>query len=69
MDKVRFSAPTFLGDTIHLELEITRSRETSDGGIVVVDQKSQEPGRRRRLLGNSQAADGKPARRGDWLTS
>jgi 3-hydroxybutyryl-CoA dehydratase len=39
MDKVRFSAPTFLGDTIHPELEITGTRDTSEGGIVVVDQK------------------------------
>ncbi|MDQ4132411.1 MAG: dehydratase [Actinomycetota bacterium] len=36
LDKVRFSAPTYIGDTIHPEVAITGKRATDDGGIVVV---------------------------------
>lgn len=36
LDKVRFSAPTFIGDTIRPELEITGKRKMDAGGIVVV---------------------------------
>jgi acyl dehydratase len=39
MDKVRFTAPTYIGDTIHPELEITGTRAASEGGIVIADQK------------------------------
>ena len=38
IDKVRFSAPTFIGDTIRPEVEITGKRGTPDGGIVVVNE-------------------------------
>ena len=35
MDKVRFTAPTKIGDTIHVELEVTEKQDKGDlGGVV-----------------------------------
>lgn len=40
MEKVRFTNPTFIGDTIHVELEITDLRETGeDRGVVTAEQR------------------------------
>jgi acyl dehydratase len=36
--EVRFTAPTFIGDTIHPEMKIVSKRESSIGGIVVVEE-------------------------------
>ncbi|WP_347489713.1 MaoC/PaaZ C-terminal domain-containing protein [Desulfoscipio sp. XC116] len=39
MDKVRFTAPTFIGDTIHAELEIVEKKvKNPDSGVVDVKQ-------------------------------
>jgi len=35
MDKVRFTAPTRIGDTIHVELEVADCRDKGDlGGVI-----------------------------------
>jgi acyl dehydratase len=36
--EVRFTAPTFIGDTIHPEMRVVSKRESSIGGIVVVEE-------------------------------
>lgn len=38
MDQVRFTAPTFIGDTIHPEMKVVSKRDSSAGGIVVVEE-------------------------------
>lgn len=39
MDKVRFTAPTKIGDTIHVELEVTEKQDKGDlGGVVTLRQ-------------------------------
>jgi acyl dehydratase len=39
MDKVRFTAPTKIGDTIHVELEVTDKQDKGDiGGIISLKQ-------------------------------
>ena len=40
MDKVRFTAPTKIGDTIHVELKVVEKQEKGDFGGVVSLQKS-----------------------------
>lgn len=35
MDRVRFVSPVFIGDTIHVEMEVVEKRERSDGSGVV----------------------------------
>jgi acyl dehydratase len=38
LDRVRFIAPVFIGDTVHLEMEATEKRERDDGtGVVAFD--------------------------------
>lgn len=40
MDRVRFTAPVYIGDTIHLELEVEGLEERGPGdGLVVVGQR------------------------------
>jgi 3-hydroxybutyryl-CoA dehydratase len=40
MDRVRFVGPTMIGDTIHVEAEITEIKEKSElGGVVTFQQK------------------------------
>jgi acyl dehydratase len=36
MDKVRFVKPVFIGDTIHVELEIVGKKDREKGGVVTV---------------------------------
>jgi 3-hydroxybutyryl-CoA dehydratase len=38
MDKVRFVAPTFIGDTIHVETEVIDKEDRGDQGIVTLKQ-------------------------------
>ncbi len=38
MDKLRFLAPTKIGDTIHVEIEITSCRRKDFGGVVTFQQ-------------------------------
>jgi acyl dehydratase len=39
MDKVRFTAPTKIGDTIHVELEVTGKEDKGDlGGVVTLKE-------------------------------
>jgi 3-hydroxybutyryl-CoA dehydratase len=39
MDKVRFTAPTKIGDTIHVELEVIETRDKGDiGGVIVLKE-------------------------------
>ncbi len=38
MDKLRFLAPTKIGDTIHVEIEITGCRKKELGGVVTFQQ-------------------------------
>jgi acyl dehydratase len=39
MDKVRFTAPTMIGDTIHVELEVVDRQDKGDiGGVVVLKE-------------------------------
>jgi 3-hydroxybutyryl-CoA dehydratase len=39
MDKVRFTAPTKIGDTIHVELEVVDKQDKGDlGGVVNLKQ-------------------------------
>ncbi len=38
LEEVRFLAPTFIGDTVHPEMEIVSKTERPPGGIVVVDE-------------------------------
>ncbi len=39
MDKVRFTAPTKIGDTIHVELEVTDKQDKGDlGGVIALRQ-------------------------------
>ncbi|TYO96944.1 MaoC/PaaZ C-terminal domain-containing protein [Desulfallas thermosapovorans] len=39
MDKVRFTAPTFIGDTIHAELEVVGKQDKGpDSGVVDIKQ-------------------------------
>lgn len=35
----RFQAPLFVGDTVHVEVEVTGKRRTSDGGRAVVERR------------------------------
>jgi len=38
LDRVRFTAPVFMGDTVHLEMEAVEKREREDGtGVVTFD--------------------------------
>jgi acyl dehydratase len=38
LDRVRFTAPVFIGDTVHLEMEAVEKRERDDGtGVVGFD--------------------------------
>lgn len=37
MDNLRFPAPTFIGDTIHVELSIARKEVRAAGGLAVID--------------------------------
>jgi acyl dehydratase len=39
MDKVRFTAPVFFGDTIHPVMEVLSKEDKAPGGIVVIDEK------------------------------
>ena len=36
MDKVRFVKPVFIGDTIHVELEVVGKKDREKGGVVTV---------------------------------
>jgi 3-hydroxybutyryl-CoA dehydratase len=36
MDSVRFLAPTFIGDTLHAEMEVIEKRDKGEGGVVSV---------------------------------
>jgi acyl dehydratase len=36
MDKVRFVKPVFIGDTIHVELEVVAKKDREKGGVVTV---------------------------------
>jgi acyl dehydratase len=39
MDKVRFTAPTKIGDTIHVELEVTEMQDKGDiGGVITLKE-------------------------------
>ncbi len=39
MDKVRFTAPTKIGDTIHVELEVIEKRDKGElGGVVILKE-------------------------------
>lgn len=39
MDRVRFTAPTKIGDTIHVELEVTEKQEKGDiGGVITLKE-------------------------------
>jgi acyl dehydratase len=39
MDKVRFTAPTKIGDTIHVELEVTDKQDKGDiGGVIALKE-------------------------------
>ena len=38
MDEWKFRAPLFIGDTVHLEMEILATRLTSDGGRGIVER-------------------------------
>lgn len=39
MDKVRFTAPTKIGDTIHVELEVTDTQDKGDlGGVITLKE-------------------------------
>ncbi|MFV0315894.1 MAG: MaoC/PaaZ C-terminal domain-containing protein [Microthrixaceae bacterium] len=39
MRDVKFSAPVFIGDTIHPEMEVLEKRDGRDGGVVVIAEK------------------------------
>jgi len=39
MDKVRFTAPTKIGDTIHVELEVVEKQDKGDiGGVITLKE-------------------------------
>jgi 3-hydroxybutyryl-CoA dehydratase len=39
MDKVRFTAPTKIGDTIHVELEVVETKDKGDiGGVIALKE-------------------------------
>jgi 3-hydroxybutyryl-CoA dehydratase len=39
MDRVRFTAPTKIGDTIHVELEVTEKQDKGDiGGVIALKE-------------------------------
>lgn len=38
LEEVRFLAPTFIGDTVHPEMEVVAKSERPPGGIVVIDE-------------------------------
>ncbi len=39
MDRVRFTAPTKIGDTIHVELEVTEKQDKGDlGGVITLKE-------------------------------
>ncbi len=38
MDKVRFTSPTFIGDTIRVEAEVVDKRDKGDFGVITVRQ-------------------------------
>jgi 3-hydroxybutyryl-CoA dehydratase len=39
IDRLRFTAPTFIGDTVHVELEVLEKHERKSGGLLTVDMK------------------------------
>ncbi|MCZ7526618.1 MAG: MaoC/PaaZ C-terminal domain-containing protein [Acidimicrobiia bacterium] len=38
MDQVRFTAPTFIGDTIRPEMEVVAKKDREPGGVVTVEE-------------------------------
>jgi 3-hydroxybutyryl-CoA dehydratase len=38
LEDVRFLAPTFIGDTVHPEMEVVSKTDRAPGGLVVVDE-------------------------------
>ena len=38
MDSVRFLKPTFIGDTIHPEMEVVAKRDSGPGGVVDIEE-------------------------------
>jgi 3-hydroxybutyryl-CoA dehydratase len=38
LEDVRFTAPTFIGDTVHPEMEIVSKTDKEPGGLVIVDE-------------------------------
>ncbi|MFC4770258.1 MaoC/PaaZ C-terminal domain-containing protein [Effusibacillus consociatus] len=36
IDQLRFTAPTFIGDTVHVEMELLEKHERRSGGLLVV---------------------------------
>jgi acyl dehydratase len=39
MDDVRFLKPTFIGDTVHPELDVVSKRDSGPGGVVEADER------------------------------
>lgn len=40
IDQVRFVAPTFIGDTIHVELEIVELKDNQHGGLITAQSRT-----------------------------
>ena len=38
IDKLRFAAPVYIGDTVHLEMSVAAKHDRGPGGIVTFDQ-------------------------------
>lgn len=39
IDKVRFTAPTLIGDTIHVELEVVGAEDKENTGVIIADSR------------------------------
>ncbi len=44
IDNIRFTAPTFIGDTIHVEVEIVEKQDRGPGGVLTFRQEVRKAG-------------------------